>query len=94
MTTRSFRATLLLSLPLLLFLPQCKPKDPTPPVTKATSAPSIPTPTSQTGVVPGCVGLGCEKKECIGLGCGDSTPKCVGMGCEKESAHRTPARKE
>jgi hypothetical protein len=33
---------------------------------------------------PGCVGLGCEKKECIGLGCDKSAPKCIGMGCEKK----------
>lgn len=95
MTPRTRCAAMLFILPLFLFLPQCKPKDPTPPVPKAASAPpsNIPSPSAQTGVSPTCVGLGCEKKECIGMGCGDSAPKCIGMGCKKEPASKTPAPK-
>jgi hypothetical protein len=87
MRARTLRGILLLVIPLLLCLSQCKPKDPTPPIPKAVSAPSatISSPL-QAGAGPGCVGLGCEKKECIGMGCGDSVPKCVGMGCEKDGA--------
>ena len=48
MTIRAHRATLLLLLCLFMFLPQCKPEDPTPPVPKAGSGPSITTPTAPT----------------------------------------------
>lgn len=40
MTSRTLRATPFLLLPLLLFLPQCKPKDPTPPLPKVTALPA------------------------------------------------------
>jgi hypothetical protein len=96
MTSRTLRATLILVLPLFLFLAQCKPQDSTPAIPKATSTPSATSASSatQAGATPGCVGLGCEKKECIGLGCGDSTPKCIGMGCEKERASQPSPGKE
>ncbi len=42
MTTRTLRAMLLLLLPTLFFLTQCKQKDSTPPVPKVLNAPTTP----------------------------------------------------
>jgi hypothetical protein len=60
--SRMLHASLLLLIPLLLFLSQCKPTDPTPPIPKAATVPSlsIPSPPAQTDQA--ASGLGARRK--------------------------------
>lgn len=94
MTTRAHRTTLLLLIPLLLSLSHCKPQDSTPPIPRdgSSSSSRVTTSSTQAGKDLGCVGLSCDKKECIGMGCGGATPACIGMGCEKDEDHKTESK--